>query len=129
MAQATDTITINDGLATPVARTFTCVKASPELTVYKDKRLAKLTYWPELTLQADVPATTARSRKAELRVRKPVVDVVSGQVVDTGMVRILFDIPASMVQAEIDDLYAFAVNGIQQALIKGAVKDLNVIIG
>lgn len=129
MAQATDTIVINDGLATPVARTFTCVKASPELTVWKDKRLTKLVYWPEITLMADVPASSARSRKTEQRVRKPVVDAVTGLVTDTGMIRIIGDFPATMTQPEIDDLYAFAVNAMQHTLIKGAAKDLNVIIG
>jgi len=128
MAQAAD-ITINDGLATPVARTFTVVKASPELTVFKDKRLAKIAYWPELTLSADLPSTTAKAQKAELRMRKPVVDAVTGLVTDTGMVRVTFDIPVSMAQAEIDDLYAFAVNSLSNALIKGAVKDKNTIIG
>lgn len=129
MAQAPSTITINDGLAAPVARTFTCVKASPELTKFLDKRLAKVAYWPELTLQADVPSTKARTRTFELRVRKPVVDAVTGLVVDTGMIRIVGDIPLSMAQAEVDDLYAFALNSAQHAVIKAAAKDLDVIVG
>lgn len=128
MAQGAD-ISLNDGLATPVARTFTIVRAQPELSVWKDKRLAKPAYWPELSLSADVPATTAKTRKPELRIRKPVVDAVTGLVVDTGMIRIISDIPMSMTQAEVDDLYAFAANALTNALIKGAVKDLNVIIG
>lgn len=129
MAQATATISINDGLATPVARTFTCVKASPELTKYLDKRLAKMSYWPEVTLSADVPTANQRARKFELRVRKPVVNVVTGLVDDTGMIRIVGDIPQTMAQAEVDDLYAFAMNAAQQVLIKGACKDMDVIIG
>lgn len=128
MAQGAD-ISLNDGLATPVARTFTIVRAQPELSVWKDKRLAKPAYWPELSLSADVPATTAKTRKPELRIRKPVVDAVTGLVTDTGMIRIISDIPVSMTQAEVDDLYAFAANALQNPLIKGAVKDLNVIIG
>lgn len=128
MAQGAD-ITLNDGLATPVARTFSVVKATPELTVWKDKRLSKLAYWPEVTLSADLPATNAKTRKNELRVRKPVVDVVSGLVTDVGMFRIIGDIPASMSQAEIDDLVAFTANAFANALIKGAVKDMNPIIG
>lgn len=128
MAQGAD-ISLLDGLATPVARTFSVVKATPELTVWKDKRLTKLAYWPEVSLSADLPVSNAKTRKNELRVRKPVVDAVSGQVTDVGMFRIIGDIPASMSQAEIDDLVAFTANAFSNALIKGAVKDMNPIIG
>lgn len=129
MAQATATITINDGLATPVARTFTAVKASPELTVYKDKRKAKYNQWPEVTLRATLPSNNAKLRNAEMRVAMPVVDTVTGLVVDTGRFRGTFDIPNTMTQAEIDDLYAFTVNALQHALFKAAVKDADVVIG
>lgn len=128
MAQGAD-ISLNDGLVTPVARTFSIVKATPELSVFKDKRLTKPSYWPEVSLSADLPASTAKTRKSELRVRKPVVDAVTGLIVDTGMIRIIGDIPLSMTQAEVDDLYAFAQNAFANALIKGAIKDLNPIIG
>lgn len=99
------------------------------MTVWKDKRLTKLSYWPEVTLSADLPATNAKTRKSELRIRKPVVDPVSGLVVDVGMFRIIGDIPASMSQPEIDDLVAFTANAFANALIKGAVKDMDPIIG
>lgn len=128
MANAAN-LTVNDGLATPVARTFTCVKAAPDLTIWKDKRLSKLSYWPEMTLSADVPAATAKVRKVDFRVSKPVVDVISGHVTDTGRLRLIGDLPSSMTQPEVDDLFAFFVNGLQAALVKGAVKDMDVIIG
>lgn len=128
MAQGAD-ISVNDGLATPVARTFTVVRASPELTVWKDKRLSKPAYWPELSLMADLPASSAKVRKTDFRCRKPVVDAITGLVTDTGSLRLIGDIPMSMTQAEVDDLVAFFVNGLSNALIKGAVKDMNVIIG
>jgi hypothetical protein len=128
MANGAD-ISLNDGLATPVARTFKIVRATPELSVWKDKRLAKPAYWPELSLAADVPATTAKIRNVDLRFRKPVVDAVSGLVTDTGMLRLTGNIPVSMSQAEVDDLYAFFVNALANALIKGAVKDMDVLIG
>lgn len=129
MAQASASITINDGLATPVARTFTAVKASPELTVYKDKRKAKYNQWPEITVRATLPSHNAKLRNAELRIAMPVVDPVTSQVIDTGRFRGTFDLPNTMTQAEIDDLYAYVVNSLQQALFKGAIKDADVVIG
>lgn len=129
MAQASASVTINDGLATPVARTFTAVKASPELTVYKDKRKAKYNQWPEITLRATLPSNNAKLRSAELRVAMPIVDPTTNLVVDTGRFRGTFDLPNTMSQAEVDDLHAYATNALQHALFKGAIKDADVIIG
>lgn len=129
MAQATDTITVNDGTATPVAITFKTVKASPVLTVWKDKRKVKPAYWPEITLSADLPATTAKLRKAEVRVAVPVVDSVTGLALEVGRIRVIADLPMSMLQADVNDLYAFAMNALANVLVKGAVRDLDPIIG
>lgn len=129
MAQCPVTITINDGTATPVAITFTAVKASPTLTVFKDKRLAKPAHWPEITLSADLPAGSAVLRKFEARVAWPVVDVITGKVTDTGRVRVLGDIPMSMAQSDVKHLYAFAMNAMGHALLRAAMQDLDTVIG
>lgn len=128
MAQAAD-ITINDGLATPVARVFKCVKASPELTVWKDRRKAKMNYWPEVSLSADLPNSKATVRKDEVRTSVPVVDAISGLVTGVIRLRTAADIPLVALQADIDDAYAFHLNAQSNALVKAAIKDLDPIIG
>lgn len=128
MAQAADLV-INDGSATPVAITFKVVKASPVLSVFKDRRLAKPSFWPELTLSADLPASNATVHKAEIRVGKPVVDSVTQKVTDIGRVRTIFDFPTSMTAAERNDLYAFHVNALSNSLVRGAIRDLDPVVG
>lgn len=127
MAQGAD-ISVLDGTATPVAITFKIMKASPALTIYKDRRLAKVAQQPELTLAADVPSTTAKVRKAEYRVAVPVLDA-NGNVIDVARFRGVFDVPTSASTQNVNDLFAFTVNGLGNALIKGAIRDNDTIIG
>lgn len=129
MAQAPNSLSIMDGSATPVAITFTTVKASPVLSVFKDKRLAKVSYWPELTLAADIPSTTSKLRKAELRVAYPIVDPVTGLVTDVMRARVPLDIPMSAAQPDVNHFYAFLANALTNPVIRAAIRDLDTIVG
>lgn len=129
MAQAPSTLSINDGSATPVAVTFTTTKASPQLTVLKDKRLPKVSHWPELTLASDIPASSAALRKPEFRVAYPIVNPVTGVVTDVMRARLVFDIPMSAPQVDVNHFYAFVKNGVANAVVQAAVRDLDTIIG
>lgn len=129
MAQAPTSLSINDGSATPVAITFTTVKASPALSVFKDKRLSKVSYWPEISLSSDIPTSSAAVRKPELRVAYPIVDPVTGRVTDVMRARVPMDIPMSASQTDINHFYAFVMNAVANTVVKAAVRDLDTIIG
>lgn len=129
MAQAPATIVLNDGTGTPVAITFTTVKASPALTVFKDKRLSKVSHWPEVTLASDIPVSSANLRKPEMRVAYPIVDPVTGLVTDVMRARVPCDIPMSATQTDINHFYAFLKNALGHAVVQGAIRDLDTIIG
>lgn len=129
MAQAPTSLSINDGATTPVAVAFTTVKASPALTVFKDKRLAKVSYWPEITLASDIPTASASLRKPELRVAYPVVDPLTGVVTDVMRARVVYDIPMSAPQPDVNHFYAFVKNAVANNVVQAAVRDLDTIIG
>lgn len=129
MAQAPASLSINDGTATPVAVVFTTTKASPVLSVFKDKRLGKVSYWPEITLSSDIPGSNAVLRKPELRFAYPIVDPVTGVVTDVMRARLAFDIPMSAAQTDVNHMYAFVKNGTSHALIQAAIRDLDTVIG
>lgn len=128
MAQGAD-ITVNDGTATPVAIAFKIMKASPALSIWKDRRLSPTAKQPEITVSADVPSSTAKVRKCEVRVAVPVVNAVTGEVIDFVRFRGVFDQPVSASTQNINDCYAYAANGLNIALVKGAVRDQDTIIG
>ncbi|DAD52581.1 TPA_asm: coat protein [ssRNA phage SRR6960509_9] len=129
MAQGAD-ITVNDGTATPVAVVFKIVQASPSLSIWKDKRLgSKSAQWPEITLSANIPGPKTTVRKAEQRIAVPVIDTLTGTVVDVCRARIVYDLPVSATNQNLNDLYAFTMNSVAHALIKGAVRDLDTIVG
>lgn len=128
MAQGAD-IVLNDGTATPVAVTFKVLKASPSLSIWKDRRLTPTVKQPEVTLNADVPSSTAKVRKCEVRASVPVVDAITGEVTDYVRFRGVFDQPTNASTQNINDCYAYAQNSIANALFKGAIRDQDTIIG
>lgn len=128
MGQATN-IVINDGAATPVAVTFTPVKASPELSVFKDRRLSKFIYWPEITVSTELPTTKRNTTKGEVRVAVPVIDAVTGTVTDTIRGTASFIVPQTAVVADVNNAYAFLANALAHALLKAAMRDCDPIIG
>lgn len=59
----------------------------------------------------------------------PVVNAVTGEVIDFVRFRGVFDQPVSASTQNINDCYAYAANGLNIALVKGAVRDQDTIIG
>lgn len=128
MGQAAN-IVLNDGAGTPVAVTFTPLKASPDLTVWKDRRLAKLIYWPEVSVSTSLPSTKRNSTRSELRVAIPVVDAVTGLVTDTIRGICTFTLPQNAASSDINNAYAFTANALANTLVKAALRDIDPIIG
>ena len=128
MGQATNVV-LHDGAGTPVAVTFTPVKASPELSVWKDRRLAKFAYWPEVTISTELPTTKRNTTRAQLRVAVPVVDAVTGLVTDTIRGSVDFIIPQTAAASDVNNAYAWLTNGLANALLKSAMRDCDPIIG
>lgn len=128
MGQAVNVV-LNDGAGTPVAVTFTPIKASPDLSMFKDRRLAKLAYWPEITVSTSLPTTKRDTTRSEVRVAIPVVDAISGLVTDTIRGSVVFTIPQVAAASDVNNAYAFMANSLSNALIKAALRDIDPIIG
>lgn len=128
MATATN-ITINDGQATPVARTFTFERKQDDVLTFVDRSTGVAAKFARLTIR-QVPATTAGSKvKMALRVSIPVWGTLPSGA--SGIIRTLragpdgFDIPDDSTAAERADLFAFYTNGLNHALVKGIVTNLD----
>lgn len=128
MATATN-ITINDGQATPVARTFTFERKEGDVLTFVDRSTGVAAKFARLTLR-QVPAATAGSKvKVAFRVSIPVWGVLPSGA--SGVIRTLrvgpdgFDIPDDSTAAERADLFAFYANGLNHALVKNIVTNLD----
>lgn len=128
MPQFVAPLTINDGSATPVAVTFSPELLSSALTVFQDRRLATRELQPTLTVGYNRP-TVQRPKTYQVSHRwaLPIVRNVAGVDVsnDTARVTVDFILPTSMTSQERKHLRAYVKNGLDQALLKVAIDDLD----
>lgn len=126
MAQAA-AIAINNGASTPVEVTFSPEKVTPEVSVFADRSLGVSLGFPRLRL-AFSPATSNRAtNRSSFEVSMPVVADVDGVsvVAHTLRAKVDFILPDGCTDAQRKDLYAFVVNGLAHALVKGNLRDLD----
>lgn len=127
MAQVTGPLSINNGAGTPVAKSFAPEAISPALASFTERSAASSNGFIRFTVKYD-PATTKRStNRIPVSIAYPVVETVSGvnQVTRTLRFNGEFILPDSATAAERADIHAFTVNGLNNALIKGVIKDLD----
>jgi len=125
MSSATN-ITVNDGAATPVAHTFYPVQNSNGngFTFYDQitgNPVFETKIWGKLKL-----GTPKVASDSSLGVIQPITKIVDGVTqqdhVNTSKVEFTFAPNASA--AERNDLYAFTINALNQALLKEQTRDL-----
>lgn len=127
MSQVTGSISINNGAATPVAKSFAPEQVGPALSTFTERSAASSVGF----LRAGVGLSPASSKRATNRVDvsldMPVMQSVSGvnSVAYRGLFKGYFVIPDQMTAGERADLHAFATNFLTAAIIKAVVKDLD----
>lgn len=127
MPQATDLI-INNGAASPVAKTFTLITPAAGdggVAQWALKEGTISTVFPTITAQART--TTNSSRKLRLRVRLPAsyTDSVTG-LTNVGVaaeVNVDVSVPNDFPEALKNDFVAFVANGVNHALVKSLIRD------
>ena len=121
-------ITINDGQATPVATTFS-VESEENGNVYTfAERSAGIALgFRRLTLSTKLAKGAVQNTRSRFDVTLPVLSVVNGvsQVAYTCRATVDVTLPVACTDANRKDLHAFVVNGLQHALVRGAIRDLD----
>lgn len=127
MSQVTGALSINNGAATPVAKSFAPERVAPDLSVFTERTAAASAGFIRLSVGLS-PASAKRStNRVTLKLDHPVLSTVNGvsTVAYVGRFDGSFVIPDVMTAAERADLHAFVANALDNALIKGVVKDLD----
>jgi hypothetical protein len=70
-------ITINDGAATPVARTFAPAKNEPGLVTYHDRSSGVAIGYPVITLGNRLPDKSSRNHKVTVKLVYPVLETAA----------------------------------------------------
>lgn len=122
------TLTINDGLSTPVSRDFLVTNVDNRVITYQDKdhpRAATPEGRPTITL-GNRPVNGTGNYKATLRVKVPVLDTWTeggNQLIGTALANVDIVLPSNVSsEAVVNDVYAFLINALQDPQVSDTIK-------
>lgn len=120
-------ITVNDGQATPVAVTFNPENQTPGSFTFVDRATGVAIGFRRLGISNKFASGTSQVNRAKFTVEYPVTAVVNGVTQQAYVLRANVDVilPTASTDAERKNLYAFLANGLNHALVRGAVRDLD----
>ena len=127
MPQISAPLTINDGQATPVAKTFAPVRIAPELSIFSEKSSGVSAGFTNLIVKSSPSSGTRPTDRVDVDLDLPVLSTVNGvsTVAYTLRFKSYFVIPKVATVAERANLVAYAANALANATIKAPVKDLD----
>lgn len=125
MPQISAALTINDGSATPVAKTFAPERVAPELSTFTERTTGISAGFARLGVGFS-PATAKRAtNRTDLSVDVPVLQTVNGVSSVAYVLRFkgYFVTPDTATAAERANLQAYVANAMNHATVKAVVKD------
>lgn len=126
MAQAS-TIVIADGQATPVNVTFSPESVTPALSRFVDRTTGVASKFRRLNVRFNMP-TSKKPGMQEATVSLPIFGTLpSGAqgIMYTLRSRVVLELPDGCTDAERKDLYALTINAMNNALVRGSLRDLD----
>lgn len=130
---AVGNITINNGAATPVAKTFNPATVTSELVSYQDRSSGIVLGFPEISIGNRMPSKSANSFKVTARVKIPVLEQTSPSTATgiqpaptlayTLIGNIELVMPSRCTLAERKDLLAFVKNFASNAVVTTLVEN------
>lgn len=127
MSQVTGPLSINNGAATPVAKSFAPERVAPAGSVFTERSAPSSAGFIRLGLAYSPADSNRPTNRVDLSLDYPVLQTVNGvsSVAYVGRFKGYFVVPDVMTAAERADLHAFVANALDVSLIKGVVKDLD----
>lgn len=119
MPNITAPITLFDGLATPVTRSFVPYRVAPELATFYYKVNVMRSAWIGLDVKWSDSSAKRPTTRQEISLDYPLVRNVAGvdTIVANGRAIVTFVIPDQMTDQEIKDLRAFTQGSLGNAAI------------
>lgn len=126
MGQAAN-IVLNDGQATPVAVTFSPESVTPALSSFADRTAGVASGFRRLKVSNAFAAGKSVVNRSKYSVEYPVTTTVNGVTTVAYVLRANLELilPDGSTDAERKNLYAFMANGLANALVRGALRDLD----
>jgi hypothetical protein len=126
MSQVTGPLSINNGAATPVAKSFAPIAVSPSVSIFAEKSAASSSGFVKLTTKTSPAASNRPTNRVDIDIDLPVLETVEGtnKVTRTGRFKGYFVIPDTMTADERANLHAYVANALDDELIKELIVDL-----
>lgn len=127
MAQITGPLSINNGAATPVAKSFAPERVGSELSTFTERSAAVSAGFTRLMVSYSAASSKRATNRVDIDLDLPVLSTVNGvsTVAYIGRFKGYFVLPDQMTAAERADLHAYVANGLNNALVKAVIKDLD----
>jgi hypothetical protein len=127
VSQITGPLSINDGAATPVAKSFAPERVAPELSTFTERTAASSAGFLRLGVSYSAASSKRATNRVDISFDYPVLQSVNGvnSVAYTARFKGQFVIPDVMTAAERANLQAFVANAMSNAAVKAVVKDLD----
>lgn len=127
MSQITGPLTINNGAATPVAKSFAPERVAPDNSVFTERSAAVSAGFTRLSVRYSPASSKRATNRVDVDLDLPVLSTVNGvsTVAYVGRFKGYFVIPDTMTAAERADLRAFVANALDNTAVMGVVKDLD----
>ena len=127
MSQITGALTINNGAATPVAKTFSPERVAPELSTFTERTATSSAGYTRLSIRYSPASSKRATNRVDVDLDFPVLSTVNGvsQVAYVGRFKGYFVIPDVMTAAERADLAAFVANALDNTQVRAVIKDLD----
>lgn len=127
MSQVSGPLSINNGAATPVAKSFAPERVDPALSTFTERTAGVSAGFVRLGVGFS-PASAKRStNRIEVSLDLPVLNTNNGvsTVAYVGRFKGYFVVPDTMTAAERADLVAYVANALDNSLVRGVIKDLD----
>lgn len=127
MSQITGPLTINDGAAAPVARSFAPMRVAPEQSIFSEKTSGVAAGYVDLELKFNPASSQRPTNRIDIALTLPVLSTVNGvsTVAHTGLFKGYFVVPDVMTALDRAHLHAYVANALNHAAVKAVVKDLD----
>jgi hypothetical protein len=127
MSQITGPLAINNGAATPVAKSFAPERVAPEQSVFTERSAAVSAGFTKLAVRFSAASSKRATNRVDVDLDLPVLQTINGvsTVAYVGRFKGYFVIPDTMTATERADLHAYVANALDIASVKAVVKDLD----
>lgn len=125
MSQVTGNLTIADGAA--ANKTFAPMRVAPEQSSFSEKTAGISAGYINLAIGLSAASANRPTNRVDMSLTYPVIQTVNGvsSVASTGLFKGYFVIPDTWDTTLRGNLHAFVANGLDVAILKAVIKDLD----